>query len=202
MTHDSNEAKAGMPEGGSSPDEAGELDASMTAEELARLQAAAAEADSLREQVLRVQADFQNFRRRMERDVEDRVRRRMEPLLGSMLAGVDELDRAIQSATPASHAQLVDGVRMIREILMATAAREGVKEIPTMGLPFDPKLHEALTSVPTAEHTPGTVLHEQRRGYLWNDRVLRPSQVVIAVAPESGAPQSGGSTSSGSAATE
>lgn len=140
------------------------------------------EVELLREQLLRATADLQNLRRRVERDTEDRARRKSEVLLRAILAGLDELDRALEQI-PLERREsdaFVRGVVMIREILLEAVRREGVKEIPTVGLPFDPNLHEAITSAPAPDVPAGHIASEHRKGYWWGDRVLRPSQVVVA----------------------
>ncbi|MFN0205930.1 MAG: nucleotide exchange factor GrpE [Planctomycetota bacterium] len=162
-----------------SPEEGGEpsgLLASVDALELAKLREQAAQFEEMQDRYLRTTADFQNFRKRMERETEERARRKVENLLHSVLGTMDELDRACANAP---ESPIVAGVRMIREILNSAAAAEGVREIPSVGRPFDPKLHEAISSVASDEPA-GTVILEQRRGYVWGDRVLRPSQVVVA----------------------
>ncbi len=158
--------------------EGGGLLATVAAEELTRLRALADEAEEHRERALRVAADLQNFRRRMERDVEERSRRKAEPLLLALLDGVDELDRALAAA--GSEGPLAEGVGLIRDSLREALGREGVREIPSVGEPFDPKVHEAIAQVPAGDAPPGSIVAEQRKGWLWGDRVLRAPQVVVA----------------------
>jgi molecular chaperone GrpE len=148
------------------------------------LDEAAAERDRLRDQLLRASADLQNLRRRMEKDVEERAQRKAEGLLRALLDAVDAIDRAREAAPPA----LRDGLRLISEALLAAAAREGVRPIASVGAPFDPKLHEAISVVPKGDAPAGQVVAEQRRGYLWSERVLRPAQVLVAGAPDDDAP--------------
>src|SRR4030095_1276298 len=155
-------------------DAAGEgLLAAVSAAELEQLRAKAAERDQLHEQSLRTSADLQNLQRRMDRDCDDRVRRATEALLLSMLRGIDELDHAIDKAE-AAHKPIAEGIKLTRETLLAAAQREGVQEIASVGASFDPKFHEAVQSAPAGGKAPGTVVAEQRKGYLWKDRVLRP----------------------------
>jgi molecular chaperone GrpE len=139
----------------------------------------------LHDRYLRLSADLQNLRKRMEREVEERSRRKSEGLLNGILGGLDELDRALAHLPDGRQGQdpLVQGVSLIREALIRAASQAGVREIPTVGTPFDPKIHEAIATIPTADAPPGHVVSEHRKGYLWGDRVLRPSQVVVAAAP-------------------
>lgn len=168
------------PDDNGTSDAAGDgLPAAVSAAELEQLRAKAAERDQLHEQSLRTSADLQNLRRRMERDVDDRVRRATETLLLAVLRGIDELDHAIERAE-AAHKPIAEGIKLTRETLLGAAQREGVQEIASVGASFDPKLHEAVQSAPAGDKAPGTVVAEQRKGYLWKDRVLRPAQVVVA----------------------
>jgi molecular chaperone GrpE len=170
--------EAGM-DGGDASDPS--ILAAVDARELADLRARAEELERLREQHLRVNADMQNLRRRLDRDVEDRARRKAEPLLVALLDGLDELERAVDTAEKAKQPSIASGVQLIRERLREALAREGVREIPSVGEPFDPKLHEAVSTVaPAKGKAPGTVASEQRKGYFWGERVLRPAQVVVS----------------------
>jgi molecular chaperone GrpE len=164
------------------PDGQSGLVAAVDAQELARLRALAEEHEQLREQVLRANADLQNVRRRSERDADDRYWRRVEGLLLSVLDSIDQLERASATAAEAGQDSLAAGIGLIRDRLREAAAREGVKEIASVGTPFDPKLHEAVTSVSDPEAEPGAVVAEQRKGYVWGDRVLRPARVIVAAA--------------------
>ncbi|MBI3819989.1 MAG: nucleotide exchange factor GrpE [Planctomycetes bacterium] len=151
--------------------------------ELARLREDAGKFGETLDQLLRLTADYQNLRKRMERDTEDRAKRKTENLLRSVLNGLDELDRACANARQES--PLMQGVLMIRESLLQAAASEGVREISCVGLAFDPKLHDAVSSVESPQ-APGTVVAEHRKGYLWGERVLRPSQVVVSANSSAG----------------
>ena len=107
----------------------------------------------LHDRYLRLSADLQNLRKRMEREVEERSRRKSEGLLNGILGGLDELDRALAHLPDGRQGQdpLVQGVSLIREALIRAASQAGVREIPTVGTPFDPKIHEAIATIPTAD---------------------------------------------------
>lgn len=180
ITNPSNEP-AQNPEGENTQNPGGSgLQVTIDADELAKLRQIASSYDEMRDLYARANADIQNLRKRMERDTEERARRKVENLLRSVLGGIDELDRACANATDGP---LLQGVRMIREILYQSAFHEGVREIPSIGLPFDPKVHEVITSIPS-DQPANTVVQEQRKGYHWGERVLRPTQVIIAAAPQ------------------
>ena len=156
--------------------------------------AAAGAAPDLRAQVeeykarwQRAQADYQNMRRRIAADMEAQLRRTLQPLLEDLLLVLDNLDLALRApaANPESQS-LAAGVRLTRDALVKILADNGVREIPDGGS-FDPALHQAVSSVRTADAEPASVLTTVRRGYLWGEGVLRYAQVVVAAAPEKGA---------------
>jgi molecular chaperone GrpE len=145
---------------------------------------ARAEATRLREQLLRTAADFDNFRKRARREVEDAHRKGAEELLRTLLPVFDNLERAVLHAEQAADAKAIaDGVRMVLRQFGDTLDRVGIKRILTVGLPFDPLVHEAIQQVETAEHPPGTVIAEVAPGYKYGDRLVRAALVVVAKPP-------------------
>lgn len=141
----------------------------------------AAERDRLRDQLLRTAADFDNFRKRAKRDVQDAERRGREDTVREMLTIIDNLERAVDAASGASDASAVaDGVRMVLRQFEDVAARLGVERIPAVGERFDPTLHEAVQQEPTDAHPPGMILHEVVPGYRMGDRLVRAAMVVVA----------------------
>lgn len=156
------------------------LFATIDAAELAKLRERAEGFEAAQADYLRALADMQNLRKRLQSDAEERGKRKVESLLRAVLSGIDELDRATANA---GDSPLVQGVRMIREILNQAVIAEGVREIPAIGEVFNPKQHEAMTTLVDATKAPGTIVMELRVGYTWGDRVLRPSQVILAAAP-------------------
>lgn len=134
----------------------------------------------------RVQADFENFKRRAERQRFETVQRANEELLEKILPLVDDLERALANAqhdTPAE--ALIEGVRLIHRQFLDILAREGVEPIAAEGEQFDPQKHEAVMQQECRDIPEGTVLEEYRRGYCLRDRVIRPCMVKVAVSPES-----------------
>jgi molecular chaperone GrpE len=147
------------------------------------LDAVIAERDEYLALAQRVQADFDNYRKRAVRDQERLVAHAHERLVRDLLPILDDLERALEAAERHEEAQLVDGVRLVEQALRAALAKEGLTEIDTSG-PFDPHVHEALLAQPSDEAEPGSVLDVVQRGYRLGDRVVRPARVIVAADPE------------------
>jgi len=137
-----------------------------------------AERDELLDQLRRVAADFDNYRKRATRDQESLVARAHERLMKALLPVVDDLERALVAAAEHEEAKLHDGVELVARELHAALKREGLEEIETDGA-FDPHVHEALLSQPS-EAEEGAVLEVLQKGYRLGDRVLRPARVVVS----------------------
>jgi molecular chaperone GrpE len=148
-------------------------------EELARL---VAEKEELTNTLVRLQADFDNYRKRVERDRKDEARRGVGRLLQDLLPVLDGFERAL-AAHPAQD-EYRKGVELIYRHLADTLSRHGLERIAAEGKRFDPHYHEAIERVETAEHADGTILQVLQQGYLFDGRVLRPSLVRVVVAPE------------------
>ena len=141
-------------------------------------QRAQAEAE---DRLLRVRADFENFRKRIERERAEFRHYATAALVERLLPVLDNLERALAAASEHDEASLEDGVRLVHRALRDVLGREGLVEIDTDGA-FDPHVHEALLTQPSDEPE-GTVLEVIEKGYRVGDRVLRPARVVVA-APE------------------
>ncbi|MGI5868800.1 MAG: nucleotide exchange factor GrpE [Kiritimatiellia bacterium] len=144
----------------------------------------------LRDRLLRLQADFDNYRKRIARDHVDMVKRANEDLVESLLPVLDHFAHAeasVEKEARADIAPYLEGFRLVRNELARVLESFGVQPIAALGLPFDANLHDALSLMPSEEAEPGTVLFETRKGYTLNGRVLRPSQVIVAAEPEEGA---------------
>jgi molecular chaperone GrpE len=148
-----------------------------------QLEAVRAERDANRDNWLRTQAELENYRKRVQREMDEARRYQVLPLARDVLPVLDNLRRAVAAAEEAGDtAGLIDGVRLVLKQLEDALARHEVKPIEAVGQPFDPNQHEALQQVPSAEQPPLTVLQEYQRGYRLHDRVIRPSQVVVSKA--------------------
>jgi molecular chaperone GrpE len=148
-----------------------------------RLAALEAERDEYLNDLKRVAADFENYRKRAARDRESLVTRAHERLVKELLPVLDDLERALAAAEEHEEAKLEEGVRLVHRELRSVLDREGLAEIETNGS-FDPHVHEALLTQPAGNHAEGSVLEVLQKGYRLGDRVLRPARVVVA-APQS-----------------
>ena len=148
-------------------------------EQIAALEA---ERDEHLNDLKRVAAEFENYRKRVLRDQESLVARAHERLVKELLPVLDDLERALAAAEEHEEAKLEEGVRLVHRELADALAREGLAEIETNGV-FDPHVHEALLSQPS-EAEEGSVLEVLQKGYKLGDRVLRPARVVVAAAQQ------------------
>src|SRR5436309_3418999 len=148
-------------------------------EQLAALEA---ERDEYLNDLKRVAADFENYRKRAARDQEGLVARAHERLVKELLPVLDDLERALAAAEEHEEAKLEEGVRLVHRELADVLQREGLAEIETDGV-FDPHVHEALLSQPS-DAEEGSVLEVVQKGYKLGDRVVRPARVVVAAPPQ------------------
>jgi molecular chaperone GrpE len=127
----------------------------------------------------RVQADFENYRKRALRDQERLVAHAHERLVKELLPILDDLERALEAAERHEEAALVDGVKLVQKSLRKALEKEGLAEIATEGA-FDPHVHEALATQPGNGTQSGEVLEVVQRGYRLGDKVVRPARVIVA----------------------
>jgi molecular chaperone GrpE len=140
------------------------------------------EYEATREQLLRLMADFDNYRKRMTRQHEEARQFATADLVIALLPGLDNLERALSAAAQdlaPSSAMIVEGVSMVLRQFKEALSKIGVREVPTQGLAFDPTRHEAvdIVSVPASED--GLIMEEVQHGYLLHERLLRPARVVV-----------------------
>jgi molecular chaperone GrpE len=136
---------------------------------------------------LRLQADFENFRRRALKEREELVRYGYENLVKDLLSTVDNLDRAIDHARQSDGGDLeslLQGVELVQRELQGILLQHSVSQIEADGAVFDPALHEAMAQAPSDTVPPNTVLEVLQQGYQLRDRLLRPARVVVAKATE------------------
>jgi molecular chaperone GrpE len=137
--------------------------------------------EELLDKMLRMQADFENRRKRQEREKQDFVRFANESLISELLRVMDDFERAIDSAKNTNDAKvLVQGIEMVRADFQGILKDNGLKVIDPQGQPFDPEKHEAVEHVEDAEHPDNTVLEVLRKGYELNGKVLRPAAVKVS----------------------
>ena len=140
------------------------------------------------DRLVRLQADFENFRRRTLKEREEAHNFGYQNLVKELLPTVDNLERAIEHAQQSGDADsegLLQGVELVRRELLGVLAKYGVIEIEAEGKPFDPAVHEAMTQTPDASVPENTVVRVFQKGYALRNRLLRPAQVVVSVAPQS-----------------
>ena len=147
-------------------------------EQVDELAAAQKERDEYLDALQRLKAEFDNYRKRVERERAALAAHASERLLRELVPVLDDLERALEFAAAHEEVQLEDGVRLVHRALAGALAKEGLAEIATEGK-FDPHTQEALLSQP-AEAEEGTVIQVLQKGYLLGDRVLRPARVVIS----------------------
>jgi molecular chaperone GrpE len=147
-------------------------------DEIDAVEALQKERDELVDTIQRVQADFDNFRKRAARDQASLVTRAHERLVKELLPVLDDLERALEAAEAHEEAKLEEGVALVTRSFADVLRREGLVEVETDGK-FDPHVHEALLSQPS-EAEEGTVIEVIQKGYRLGDRVLRPARVVVA----------------------
>lgn len=150
----------------------------------AELAAAREEAAKNRDMYLRACADLDNFRKRTLREKEDLAKFANEAILREILPVIDNLERALQHAEGGA-AALAQGVELTLSQFRKVLEKFGVTPISAVGAVFDPSRHEAMGQIESAEQAPNTVVQELQKGYLLNERLLRPALVMIAKAPAS-----------------
>lgn len=161
----------GDPEG-SDPEDAVLEEPSVT---LAEFEAVSRERDQYLESLRRLKAEFDNSRKRQERERARILESASEKLVQELLPVLDNLDRALES-----EGDIREGVQATRGQLADVLANEGLLPVASDGQPFDPNVHEAVMGQPSDEHEEGTVLQTFQRGYLLNGRAIRPAKVVVA----------------------
>jgi molecular chaperone GrpE len=171
------EADAPAPPSSVKTADAAKADAAAPADPVAE---AKAEAARMKDQWMRTAADFDNFRKRSRRELEDSRKAGKEDLLKEFLPVFDNLERAIQSATNATDVKgVAQGLAMVLRQYVDTLARGGITKVPAVGSQFDPTHHEAIQQVESDE-PPGTVVAEVQPGYMQGDRLIRAAMVVVA----------------------
>lgn len=137
--------------------------------------------DEYLNRLMYLKADFENYRKRIEKETHETVLLGKEKLIIDLLSLVDELELALRSGRETENKQaLMQGVQMTLKKVYTTLEREGLSKIDALGKSFNPKLHEVVMKVPTKEHNEGEIIEEIRTGYLFRDKVIRPSMVKIA----------------------
>lgn len=154
---------------------------SLSQEDFEKLKGQAVKAQEAQERIIRLQADFENMRKRFERERQDYVKFANEGIIAELLNILDDLERAV-SLAESKHEDLpafLKGVEMILAHLYETLKAHGVSPIKALGEKFDPHFHEALMQVEDKEKPEHTVAEELQKGYILNDRVIRTAKVKV-----------------------
>lgn len=152
-----------------------------------RVAALETEKADLRDRMLRIAADFENWKKRARKEQAEAEARGKEAVLRDILEVIDNLERAVSSWGDTADIKAVQqGVALVLRLAQGKLERHDVKPFEAKRQPFDPRLHDAISQVPSADAPAGTVLNELQKGYRIGDRLLRPASVVVAVAPPSG----------------
>ena len=190
MDNEKENLKTGEENGGQEADTGLKDDApsaegvTLSREEYDALVSSREESDKYRDQLLRARADFDNFRKRTAREYREIGLNANERLLKSMLAVFDDLALALKSAEKQTDAgTIIDGLRMIQKKFSTALKDEGINEIEALDREFDPRYHEAVAMRESAEHADNTVVEEIKKGYMFNERIIRPASVIVSRKP-------------------
>jgi molecular chaperone GrpE len=149
-----------------------------------KTEAKPSEIEQLKDRILRLQADYDNFRKRTIRDRDELALRANADLLLEILPVMDHFERGLREARAhKADKGVIDGFQLIYDQFMAVLLKTGLAPINAEGQVFDPNFHEAITHVPSDEHPADIVITETRRGYLLGDKLLRASQVIVSGGP-------------------
>jgi molecular chaperone GrpE len=144
------------------------------------LEALRREKDALQDRLLRTAAEFDNYRKRVERDRRDQAEAAMADALEDLLPIMDDLERALQAPAGDQADAYRKGVELIHRQMEDLLRKRGVKPIQAVGTDFDPRFHQSVMHEVSSEHRDGEVMEELRRGYMLGERLLRPAMVKVA----------------------
>ncbi|HVH61649.1 MAG TPA: nucleotide exchange factor GrpE [Candidatus Sulfotelmatobacter sp.] len=142
-----------------------------------------ADLEALRQSMLRSQADFANYRKRIEKERFEDSKRATARVIEGLIPVIDGFEHALAAHREAEYAKYRKGFELIYKQLLDNITRLGVERIDPLGTPFDPHLHEAMDRTETTEHADGLILQTFQPGYVFHGRVLRPAMVRVAVHP-------------------
>lgn len=153
--------------------------------DMAALEAALGEAEreaaEQREAMLRLHAEMENLRKRLQRDLERSQKRALESIMNDLLPVRDSLEKGLQAAEEeASVESLREGKALIMRMLGKVMSDHGLEEIDPLGKPFDPEFHEAMSMIPSPQHAENEVIDVIQKGYRLHDRLIRPARVVVS----------------------
>nr|HET6901221.1 nucleotide exchange factor GrpE [Ktedonobacteraceae bacterium] len=162
-------------------EEAVSAEATKIAELEAQLAQARAEANDNWNRFLRERADMENFRKRQERVLTDRVQQQKKAMLHKILGVLDNVERALVYQDSLNRQDLQQALRMVQWQMNEVMRGEGLNPVPTVGEPFNPYLHEAIEAVESSDKPEGTIVEEVLKGYTLGDETLRPARVKVSM---------------------
>ncbi len=166
---------------GSVDEEVAAEEISEEAEEITELEKTQLELEETRDKLLRLAAEFENFKKRMERERGLALKYAEESIIKELLPAIDNLERALEQGKETHNAEdLLAGVELTHKGLLTTLEKFEVASMDCVGDPFDPNHHEALAMEETDEMDPNSVLKEFQKGYTYKDRLIRPAKVVVS----------------------
>lgn len=137
--------------------------------------------DDLQNRLIRIQADYDNFRKRTIKEKEELAKYATVKLVESLLNAVDNFERALQASNESkNYDSLIQGVEMVYRQLGDALAKEGLEPIEAIGQPFNPEFHQAVMQVETDQYEAGYVVEELQKGYIFKGKVIRPSMVKVS----------------------
>jgi len=150
---------------------------------LQELEDAKRAAGEFQDRVLRMQAEMENLRKRAERDLANAHKYAIEKFASELLQVKDSLELGLNAGVVEAE-KLREGTELTLKVLVSTLKKFAIEEIDPAGEPFDPNLHQAMTTQESGEHEPNTVIQVMQKGYTLHERLLRPAMVIVARAPE------------------
>ncbi|HOW97981.1 MAG TPA: nucleotide exchange factor GrpE [Kiritimatiellia bacterium] len=145
------------------------------------------EIETLKDQMLRLQADFDNYRKRALRDRQDQSARAAEDLLRALLPVSDHFEMGLKTAREhGADPAVVEGFQLVLDQFQAVLRKAGLEPVPAEGQPFDPAVHEAVSHLPSETVPADAVIEQTRAGYRLGGKLLRAAQVVVSRGPEAG----------------
>ncbi|MDH5764161.1 MAG: nucleotide exchange factor GrpE [Nitrospinota bacterium] len=165
-----------------------EVVAEVVEEGLSELELAQQEARDMKDEMLRMRAETENLRKRLQKDKQDSIQFANERLIKQLIPIFENLDRALK-APDTNVESLKEGVQMTADQVLALFKKENVEPIQSVGEPFDPTVHEVLSQMESSDHDENTVIEEFSKGYRMNGRVLLPSRVVTSKKPAQKKPE-------------
>lgn len=174
--------QSGAPGGAAEPGEHTKISADAAAAD-AELGKLTADLNDLRQTLMRRQADFDNYRKRIEKERAEDSKRHTARVVESLIPIVDGFEHALAAHREAEYENYRKGFELIYKQLLDNVARLGVQRVDPLGQPFDPHLHQAVDRTETTEYDDGVILQVFQPGYVFHGRVLRPAMVRVAVHP-------------------